>query len=225
MDAALEEAERFLAPALNRCKCECWPFLSTLTNPFTATADEASQGKSIIDVLSSLDSVQIRASSNEQDAQRRRDVISKALSNIRDLHALCGDGPHAVAQQEAAANQKSQKIIDALLDLVVLEGIYPSLSSGIGVPVERRLKSALKGFTTRSLSAASGGKPEDRQLLNDIVECLSPISLTRNGLSTSVQDRTSVDLLAATGELAYSPAFNLPTRQHFASIFKEMIDR
>ncbi|KAL8909525.1 MAG: hypothetical protein Q9207_000205 [Kuettlingeria erythrocarpa] len=207
MVAALEEAERFLAPALNR-----------------STADKAIQGKSIIDVLSDRHRVETQASDDEQDAQRRRDVISKALSNIRDLHALCGDSSHGVAQQEAVANQRSQKIIHALLDITVLEGIYPSLSSGVGVPVERRLKSALKGFTTRSLSAASGGKPGDRQLLTDIVECLSPISFSRIGLSMSVQDRTSVDLLAATGELAFSPAFNLPTRQHFASTFKGLID-
>ncbi|KAL8931094.1 MAG: hypothetical protein Q9208_000197 [Pyrenodesmia sp. 3 TL-2023] len=208
MNAAIDQAEAFLAPVLNR-----------------SAADKASPGKSIIDVLSGQDNVKAQAPNDEQHAQRRRDVIGKALSSIRDLHASCGDGSNGVGQHEAVASQRSQKVVDGLLDLLVLEGIYPSLSPGVGVPVERRLKSALKGgFTTRPLSEASGGKADDQQLLTDIVECLSPISLSRVGLSTSVQDRTFVDLIAATGELAFSPAFHSRTRQHFASTFEEIVD-
>lgn len=195
------------------------------TNLSTAAAEKASQGRSIIDVVFGQDNVKAQISYDERHAQRRRDVIDKALSNVRDLHASHGDSTIGVDQQEAVANQRSRKVVDALLDLVVLEGIYPSLSSGVGVPVERRLKSALKGFTTRSLSEKSGGRPEDQQLLSGIVECLYPIYLSNIGLATSVQERVSVDLIAALGELAFSPAFDTRTRQHFTSTFKDIIDR
>lgn len=145
---------------------------------------------------------------------------------ICDLHASCGDSSNGSDQSEAATNQRSQKAVDALLDLVVLEGIYPSLSFGVGIPVERRLKSALKGgFTTRSLSKVSDERSEDQELLTRIVKCLCPISLSKKGLGSSIQDRMSVDLIAAAGELAFSPTFNVQERQRFAPTFEEIIDR
>lgn len=116
--------------------------------------------------------------------------------------------------------------MNALLDLVVLEGIYPSVSSGIGIPVERRLKSTLKGeFTTRSLRETSGGRPEDQRLLIHIINSLCPISLSREGLASSIQERMSVDLIAAVGELAFSPAWDVEIGRQFALSFREIIDR
>ncbi|KAI4128613.1 MAG: hypothetical protein LQ338_002648 [Usnochroma carphineum] len=124
MDAAIHEAESFVAPVLKR--------------------DKRNQGKSIIEVLSREDNSTTQDANDEKCVQQRRGIIDKALRTIQDLHASCGDSSNDLDQPDASASQRRQKVVDALLDLLVLEGIYPSLSPGVGVPVERRLKSALK---------------------------------------------------------------------------------
>lgn len=162
----------------------------------------------------------------EETDKRRWDIIDKALGILGHLHSSCVNTSNGIDQLEPLSNQRGQKVVNALLDLVVLEGIYPSVSSGVGVPVERRLKSALKGeFTIRSLGETSGGRLEDKRLLIHVVDRLCPISLSRKGLASSIQHRMSVDLIAAVGELAFSPAWDNDTRRQSAPSFKEIIER
>ncbi|KAL8647970.1 MAG: hypothetical protein Q9210_005249, partial [Variospora velana] len=207
MNADLDEAERFLAPVLNR-----------------TTSDR--RERSIVETLSSgHNSVTAQNTDAEESDQRRWNVIDKALCMFCHLHASCDDRSTGIDPPEPLSTQRGQKVVNALLDLVVLEGIYPSVSSGIGVPVERRLKSTLKGkFTTRSLGETSGGRTEDQRLLIYIINCLCPISVSREGLASSIQDRMSVDLIAAVGELAFSPAWSIEIGRQFAHSFREIID-
>ena len=188
-------------------------------------ASRQGTGRSIIEVLSSPNNVSSQIADNEHDT-RRREVITRTLEFIRQLHASCDASPDSFEQLDPFARQKAQKTVDALLDLLVLEGIYPSLTPSVGVPVARRLKTALKGgFTTRSLNEASGGGPPNQQLLSTILTSVMPMSMTGRGLASSIQERMSVDLIAAAGELAFSPAFDAQTRQHFAPVFKNLIAR
>ncbi|KAI4179677.1 MAG: hypothetical protein LQ348_005356 [Seirophora lacunosa] len=206
MNAALDEAERFLAPVLNRTNSD-------------------RHGRSIVQVLSGHNSVAVESLDAEETDKRRWDIIDKALGILGHLHSSCVNTSNGIDQLEPLSNQRGQKVVNALLDLVVLEGIYPSVSSGVGVPVERRLKSALKGeFTIRSLGETSGGRLEDKRLLIHVVDRLCPISLSRKGLASSIQHRMSVDLIAAVGELAFSPAWDNDTRRQSAPSFKEIIE-
>lgn len=184
------------------------------------------EGKSIIAVLSSDDNSTSHNPGDEQDDQLRRKIIKKSLRLVQEIHASCETSTNGLDQLGTLASQKGQKVVDALLDLLVLEGLYPSLSPGVGVPVERRLKSALKGgLSTRPLHKASGGRHGDQQLLTDIVESLHSAFLSRRGLAPSIQQRMSVDLIAAAAELAFSPTFDDKTRQRFTPIFKAFIGR
>ncbi|KAL8716876.1 MAG: hypothetical protein Q9225_005823 [Loekoesia sp. 1 TL-2023] len=206
MVAALDEAERFITPVLN-------------------ASNRRGQSGSIIDILLSQDDIASPNSDDRYNIKQRKQVIARTLRLIQDLHASCNTSSNALDQLEPLARQKGQKVVDALLDLLVLEGIYPSLTPGVGVPVECRLKSILKGgFSTRPLNEASGGRPEDQQLLTDIVGSIAPISLSRTGLAPIIRQRICVDLLAAVGELAFSPAFDAQTRQRFATTFKNLMD-
>ncbi|KAI4174377.1 MAG: hypothetical protein LQ343_002312 [Gyalolechia ehrenbergii] len=205
MVAALDEAERFIAPLLRG-------------------SNRPVEGKSIIAVLSSDDNSTSHNPGDEQDDQLRRKIIKKSLRLVQEIHASCETSTNGLDQLGTLASQKGQKVVDALLDLLVLEGLYPSLSPGVGVPVERRLKSALKGgLSTRPLHKASGGRHGDQQLLTDIVESLHSAFLSRRGLAPSIQQRMSVDLIAAAAELAFSPTFDDKTRQRFTPIFKAFI--
>lgn len=121
-----------------------------------------------------------------------------------------------------------QKTIDGLLDLISLEGIYPFLSPGVGVPIERRVRSVLKaGLVSKPSPADDGAAHKDKSLLAEICDGLYGITKGEGrGLVSSLQERTLVDLIAGLGELAYSPL--LPDqdsgKQH-DRILRSLLDR
>lgn len=101
-----------------------------------------------------------------------------------------------------------QKIVDGLLDLISLEGIYPLLSPGVGIPIERRVKSVLQGglVTRPSPAADTVSRQGGRVLLSQICRQLYRILNSHGtGLGPSVQERTLVDVIAGWGELAWAP--------------------
>lgn len=183
------------------------------------------QGRSIIEVLSANDD-SISHQGDQRDDPPRKKIIKKTLRLIEEVNASRETSSNGLDQKESIISQKDHKVVDALLDLLVLEGIYPSLSSGVGVPVERRLKSTLKsGFSTRPLDKATGGIVEDQLLLTEIVDVIHVISLSRKGLASSIHQRMSVDVIAAVGELAFSPVFEGKARKRFAQLFKNIMER
>ncbi|KAL8827037.1 MAG: hypothetical protein Q9170_007170 [Blastenia crenularia] len=206
MKAATKEAKRFIDPVLNG-------------------AIEQGQSRSIVEVLSSDDHNISQGQDEVSGSARRGEVIGKALKFIENIHASFKTRVSGSNESESFASPKDTKIVGALLDLVVLEGIYPCLTPGVGVPVEHRLKSALKGgFSTRPLNDVSGGKPEDHRLLIDIVDSICPVVLSRKGLAPNIQQRMSVDMIAVAGELAFSPLSDPQIRQRFVSTFKQLVD-
>ncbi|KAL8706481.1 MAG: hypothetical protein Q9201_000465 [Fulgogasparrea decipioides] len=130
-------------------------------------ARRQSQAKSVIEILSD------RAEKDEQHVKLRREVIEKALELIDSVHNASCTTDNSLGQSQPSTNQRTQKMVDALIDLVVIEGIYPSLAPGVGVPMERRVKSALKGdLVTKPLSQDRSGQLEDEELLVTILTSL-----------------------------------------------------
>ncbi|KAI4261476.1 MAG: hypothetical protein L6R42_003322 [Xanthoria sp. 1 TBL-2021] len=205
MDDTLSEAERFLAPIISK-------------------ASRPGQTKSIIDRLSSGQSgVSPPSDKSGHDSHQRHTVIEKALGLLSGLHDALSRNPHCLDQP--FARQRAQKVTDALLDLVVIEGIYPCLSTGVGVPMERRVKSALKGdLVTRQLSQDENGQSHDQELLTAIVDCLSPILSSGKGFASNVEARMFVDLVAAVGQAAFSPDFTVGSKQRYLAIFDRVLD-
>jgi hypothetical protein len=84
------------------------------------------------------------ASSDEAqpDDEARRQVIREACSHLVAIHEA------VVADQTKSSRPESydSSLLGAvynLLDLLILEGVYPSLPAGVGSPEERRAKSLL----------------------------------------------------------------------------------
>ncbi|KAH0562523.1 hypothetical protein GP486_002783 [Trichoglossum hirsutum] len=93
-----------------------------------------------------------------------------------------------------------------LFDLVSLEGIYPLLSPGVGIPLERRVKSVLPVGVIARQAPSSSTKDWSASLLQEVVDCLQGICLNRRiGLGPICQERVLVDLISACGELAFGP--------------------
>lgn len=135
-------------------------------------------------------------------------IIEKTLCLLLDIHEELSKNGISCGALDKLHNTYHQKIIDGLLDLISLEGIYPLLSPGVGIPIERRVKSVLQGgLVTRPSPAADVVSRQDgRALLSQICRQLYMIlSSNGTGLGPSVQERTLVDVIAGWGELACAP--------------------
>lgn len=157
----------------------------------------------------------------------RRKIIETALSLLLAIHEGLSQTVEKADSPDALQSSSQQKTVDGLLDLISLEGIYPFLSPGVGVPIERRVRSVLKGGLVSKPSPADGGPPEDRGLLARI--CVGLYSITKGGgrgLTSSLESRTLVDLIAGLGELAYAPLIQdqKSAKQHDLMI-RALLDR
>ena len=159
------------------------------------------KGESILNILDRFE-----GKDQDQISNTRNRVISKAISLLLNIHhALC-QRPISSPSSDVLRDAKSRRIVDGLLDLISLEGIYPSLSPDVGIPIERRVRSVLKGGIVTRISAEDDQESKDRTLLIKITENLKQIATSKgNGLKPALQDSTLVDLIAGLGELAYNP--------------------
>ena len=132
-----------------------------------------------------------------------------------------------MAAREPIQDLSKHRIVDGLLDLISLEGIYPFLSPGVGIPIERRVRSVLRnGVVTRPSNLDEGSHSQKQSLLADICLTLDEILEDGNGLASLVQERTLVDLIAGFGELAYSPLDESGfSRNTYACRLKGLLDR
>lgn len=148
-----------------------------------------------------------KAIENPQDdlVSKRAYVVQKGLDLFVDIHqGLKNKSPPT---SDALQDLGKQKIIHGLLDLISLEGIYPFLSPGVGIPIEKRVQSVFKsGLVTRPSTTVDRENNREISLLSKICLTLSGILEDGNGLHLVLQERTLVDLIAGLGELAYSPS-------------------
>ncbi|KAL9033458.1 MAG: hypothetical protein Q9180_005935, partial [Flavoplaca navasiana] len=160
----------------------------------------------------------------EQFEDRRQAIIKKALGLLSALHKDYCQGLRYPDYRPTTS--RAQKLTDALLDLIVIEGIYPCLETGVGVPMERRLKPVLKGdFVARPLGQRREVQLHDQQLMRAIIDCLYPILMSREGLASNVEARMLVDMIAAVGQAAFSPAFPNDKRERYLEMFEGILNR
>ncbi|KAH0541997.1 hypothetical protein FGG08_003546 [Glutinoglossum americanum] len=165
-------------------------------------------------------------------AHPRIAVIRRALSLLLGIHrslALEQDGLPGDENLETPAllyELKVRRTIYGLFDLISLEGIYPLLSPGVGIPLERRVKSVLPaGVITRKAPPSRIGD-QSLDLLQEVVESLQGVySNRRIGLGPICQERTLVDLISATGELAFGDKVeDESVKVKYTDLFKILVD-
>lgn len=175
-------------------------------------------------------------------SEARSAVIKHALDLLSRIH-------NDISAQQAAApggtrleSPNERRMISALLDLIVLEGIYPALSQGVGIPIERRARS----FTLPSLITNGSARVEevidpDHELLGTIVGGLQPLLEASNtpqateksrdpwsrrfkGVEGMIRERCLVDVIAASGELAFNPQCAEHERRARIESFNKLLD-
>ncbi|MCJ1395546.1 hypothetical protein MMC18_008432 [Xylographa bjoerkii] len=202
MNALLRDAESFLAPVLH------------------PDAIFKTRGQSVIERLASGSPGLLQEGfRNQQDV-----IIRKALALLLTVHHQLKVSEDAALRNEILYNSGNRRIVDALLDLISLEGIYPNLLPGVGVPIQRRVKSVLRNGTVSRVAEAEDQLDQDLGLLLYIVTELEKIAASSGkGLYSAFIERTLVDLIAARGQLAYEPNIN-QSIQSYATAFKALLD-
>ena len=98
----------------------------------------------------------------------------------------------------------SRRVVDALLDLISLEGIYPCLLPGVGPPIKHRNKLLHRdGF---EIKESPGTARHDRHdFLKRIIDALNSIALGGRVVRCLLLERTFVDAIAANAQLTFGP--------------------
>lgn len=159
--------------------------------------------------------------------ERRALVLRAAVTHLWDIHvALIGSSDIHDAKQ-TLYNPKYRRVIDGLLDLISLEGIYPALSLGVGIPIERRVKSVLQAGVAARYEAEIG---HDRHIhldvLKEVVNGLSKIVLAGgNGVNSAIRERNLVDIICGCGELAYGNSYeNTYQSNKYRVLLEQLLD-
>lgn len=183
--------------------------MSKLTENLDNVQSQKSRGQSLVDILN-----ETLRDDEKETGSVRRDVIIKALSLLSLIHTAFvtpssdGDPPSQTAQPTedvALEDAKRRRLLLALLDLIAVEGIYPSLSRGLGLPLHQRVFSALPAGVIAQQQHHAQESPEDVFLLEKIWIALSSIIFDEK---VSVQDvirgRVLSDMISAAADLGYN---------------------
>ena len=142
-------------------------------------------------------------------------VIGNALRILSEIHLAFATTAEVQTEQslaqgckdEALEDAKRRRMLHTLLDLISLEGIYPSLSSGVGIPLQQRVISVLPaGVIAKQAGVSTSSTPHNRHLLETILGSLLDIVLdTRPSIQLVVRGRILSDLISGTADLAFNP--------------------
>ncbi|KAJ0424877.1 hypothetical protein BJY00DRAFT_225049 [Aspergillus carlsbadensis] len=167
------------------------------------------RGKSLIEILNQGEP----QSTNEASARAR--VVGKALDLLRQIHVAFVT-PISDTDQDAGVGDshedpnledaRRRRILHALLDLISLEGIYPSLSCGVGIPLQQRVISVLPAGVIAQQQTPISEEPQNALLLRRILATLSEIILdSRPSIQPVVRGRILSDIISSLSDLGYNP--------------------
>ncbi|KAL2830545.1 hypothetical protein BDW59DRAFT_18409 [Aspergillus cavernicola] len=188
---AFAAASEFLGPVLQRDELQ------------------KSRGKSLIAILNK------DTPEPSEDASARSTVIGKALDLLRQIHVAfvtpVTDEDQAYQADEDSEDPniedaKRRRILHALSDLISLEGIYPSLSSGVGIPLQQRVISVLPAGVIAQQNTPVGEQPQNDLLLRRILATLSEILFNAcPSIQPVILGRILSDIISASSDLGYNP--------------------
>jgi hypothetical protein len=165
-----------------------------------------SKGESLLRILSQT---------SEDDDTVRPAVIGKALDILISVHeSLVVPDDQSVSHQALEVDDDSpmedarrRRMLHALLDLISLEGIYPSLSSGVSIPLQQRVISVLPaGVIAKQASVVASSVPHNQPLLRSIIYVLIDLlSDPRRSIQPVIRGRILSDIISGTVDLAFNP--------------------
>jgi hypothetical protein len=152
---------------------------------------------------------------NLDSISARTSVIKRALEILFHIHTgfatpvATEDSSlsNAEIKVDALEDAKQRRLLHALLDLISLEGIYPSLSPGVGIPLEKRVISVLpRGVVAKRSPRPQESENSNGQLLRHILAVIVDILFDhRLSIQGIVRSRILGDILSGSADLAFNP--------------------
>lgn len=132
-------------------------------------------------------------------------MIAYATYLLQQIHTYFLTRNRLTPTPEDVFSPKDQRVIIALLDLLALEGIYPCLAPGVGVPLERRAKAIIPSSSQQLTEPIR--KVRQVRILTEVVLLFTKILQGGQGeVFKLLKDRCLVDVLAGCGELGFNPS-------------------
>jgi hypothetical protein len=189
-----------------------------------------SRGDSLVEILSQS----VTGEEGQNEAPRTL-VIGRALTLLNAIHrAFVDTGQEDVYIQAVGTGQEAlvedarrRRALHALLDLISLEGIYPFLSPGVGIPLEQRVMSVLPvGVVAKQSSPQSSTKTECGDLLHRVVDnVLSILGDERSSIQPLIRARILPDLISGAAELAFGSQSTSRNSDIYKYKFHTLIDQ
>lgn len=172
---------------------------------------------------------------NLDSISARTSVIKRALDILFHIHTgfatpvATEDSSlsNAEIKVDALEDAKQRRLLHALLDLISLEGIYPSLSPGVGIPLEKRVISVLpRGVIAKRSPRPEESENSNEQLLQHILTVIVDILFDhRPSIQGIVRSRILGDILSGSADLAFNPqSFGSVDKNKYRSIFEKIIE-
>ena len=170
------------------------------------------------------------------DGSVRAVVIGKALDILSGIHSAfttpANDQEEHLrlsqgVEDPSLEDAKRRRVLHALLDLISLEGIYPSLSSGIGIPLQQRVISVLPaGVIAKQSNIPLNESPHDEGLLNNILFIISSIVVdTRPSIQSVVRGRILSDIISGALDLSHnSKEISIERKSYYQDIISKVIE-
>lgn len=177
----------------------------------------------------------VKLSVAPEEENQRKAVINEALSLLGQIHtafatSIGDDEPETTTETEDVAleDAKRRRLLHALLDLISLEGVYPSLSGGVGIPLEKRVISVLPaGVIAKQTEIPADSKPRDEALLRQILKALRDLLFDeRPSIQPIIRGRILSDIISGSADLAFNArTLPLQEKEEFRDMFQKVIDQ
>lgn len=177
----------------------------------------------------------VKLSVAPEEENQRKAVINEALSLLGQIHRafatpIADDEPETSTETEDVAleDAKRRRLLHALLDLISLEGVYPSLSGGVGIPLEKRVISVLPaGVIAKQTEIPADSKPRDEALLRQILKVLRDLLFDeRPSIQPIIRGRILSDIISGSADLAFNArTLPLQEKEEFRDMFQKVIDQ
>ena len=140
-------------------------------------------------------------------------VILYSLHLLKATHT-------AVEAKDGQLGIRDLRQANALVEIILVLGLYKVLSPGVGVPQSRQNKSILLEREGQN----NGFSEEERQfLLQSIVSDLKGIVEQGGEIAESLRRKYLVDVLSGLAELAYSPAYPESERPSWKKEYEDFL--
>ena len=135
---------------------------------------------------------------------------------------LLGTVNTASATEKTQLGIKDRRQVNALIELILVLGLYKALTAGVGVPETRRIQSVLLRQESRNIELPEKERPV---LLQEITLSLKALVEEGGEVGELLQRQHAVDILSGLNELSFNPSNPESERLSWTTQYETFLSR